>query len=110
MLLHSQVIVDAAELFPDNWIYIHAPGVKVGRIQNYKNWSPDMVPDEGKTALITACCKREVLAVQMLVEAGAETKGSTWLQCGCDSSAGVERGLVARVSSKNEQTRSQLTG
>ena len=45
------VIVDAAELFPDNWIYIHAPGVKVGRIQNYKNWSPDMVPDEGKTAL-----------------------------------------------------------
>ncbi len=45
------VIVDAAELFPDNWIYIHAPDVKVGRIQNYKNWSPDMVPDPRKTAL-----------------------------------------------------------
>ena len=45
------VIVDAEELFPDNWIYIHAPDVKVGRIQNYKNWSPDMVPDASKTAL-----------------------------------------------------------
>ena len=31
--------------FDDNWIYIHAPEVKVGRIQNFKSWSPDMVPD-----------------------------------------------------------------
>jgi protoporphyrinogen oxidase len=32
-------------VFDDNWIYIHEPGVKVGRIQNYKSWSPEMVPD-----------------------------------------------------------------
>jgi protoporphyrinogen oxidase len=32
-------------LFDDNWIYIHEPGVKVGRIQNFKSWSPEMVPD-----------------------------------------------------------------
>ncbi|HTZ45992.1 MAG TPA: NAD(P)/FAD-dependent oxidoreductase [Verrucomicrobiae bacterium] len=31
--------------FTDNWIYIHDPNVKVGRVQNYKSWSPDMVPD-----------------------------------------------------------------
>jgi protoporphyrinogen oxidase len=31
--------------FDDNWIYIHEPGVKVGRIQNFKSWSPEMVPD-----------------------------------------------------------------
>ena len=31
--------------FNDNWIYIHDPNVKVGRVQNYKSWSPDMVPD-----------------------------------------------------------------
>ena len=31
--------------FDDNWIYIHDPDVKVGRVQNYKSWSPDMVPD-----------------------------------------------------------------
>jgi protoporphyrinogen oxidase len=32
-------------LFSDNWIYIHDPKVKVGRIQNFKSWSPEMVPD-----------------------------------------------------------------
>ncbi len=37
--------------FADNWIYIHEPGVKVGRIQNYSSWSPEMVPDAGKGCL-----------------------------------------------------------
>lgn len=45
------VIVDAAQMFPDNWIYVHEPHVKVARIQNFKNWSPDMSPDPGKTSL-----------------------------------------------------------
>jgi protoporphyrinogen oxidase len=36
--------------FPDNWIYVHDPAVAVGRIQNYRNWSPEMAP-EGRTAL-----------------------------------------------------------
>lgn len=35
------------DLFPDNWIYIHDSKVKVGRIQNFRSWSPEMVPDEG---------------------------------------------------------------
>lgn len=38
-------------LFPDNWIYIHTPGVKVGRIQNFNNWSQAMVPEPGMTCL-----------------------------------------------------------
>lgn len=45
------LIVDRSHLFPDNWIYIHSPEVKVGRIQNFKNWSPAMVPDPRKTCL-----------------------------------------------------------
>lgn len=45
------LIVNQPELFPDNWIYIHSPDVKLGRIQNYKNWSPHMVADASKTAL-----------------------------------------------------------
>jgi protoporphyrinogen oxidase len=45
------LIVNRAHLFPDNWIYIHDPGVKVGRIQNFKNWSSDMVPDQNKSSL-----------------------------------------------------------
>ena len=45
------LVVDQAELFPDNWIYIHSPQFKVGRIQNFKNWSKAMVPDPSKTCL-----------------------------------------------------------
>ena len=45
------VMIDRRDVFPDNWIYVHDPSVKVGRIQNFKNWSPDMVPDQSKTCL-----------------------------------------------------------
>ncbi|MBA4389176.1 MAG: hypothetical protein C0404_14480, partial [Verrucomicrobia bacterium] len=45
------VVIDEADVFPDNWIYVHSPEVKVGRIQNFKNWSPEMVPDQSKTSL-----------------------------------------------------------
>ncbi len=39
------LILKGRDAFPDNWIYIHEPSVKVGRIQNFKSWSPEMVPD-----------------------------------------------------------------
>jgi hypothetical protein len=39
------LIVNREQLFPDNWIYVHSPEVHVGRVQNFKNWSPDMVDD-----------------------------------------------------------------
>jgi len=39
------LVVDKPDLFPDNWIYVHEPKVKVGRIQNFRSWSPEMVPD-----------------------------------------------------------------
>jgi protoporphyrinogen oxidase len=45
------LIVNKEDVFPDNWVYIHDPDVKVGRIQNFKNWSPHMVPDQSKTCL-----------------------------------------------------------
>ena len=38
-------------LFPDNWIYVHSPEVNLGRIQNFKQWSPAMVPEEGSSSL-----------------------------------------------------------
>lgn len=41
------LILKDRNVFDDNWIYIHAPDVKVGRIQNFKSWSPEMVPDAG---------------------------------------------------------------
>jgi len=45
------LVVNRPDVFPDNWIYIHAPEVKVGRVQNYKNWSPAMVPDAAQSSL-----------------------------------------------------------
>lgn len=45
------LIVNRKHVIPDNWIYVHDPSVKVGRIQNLKNWSPAMVPDDAKTSL-----------------------------------------------------------
>ncbi len=45
------LVVNRANVFPDTWIYIHDPTVKVGRVQNYKNWSAAMVPDPKFTSL-----------------------------------------------------------
>jgi protoporphyrinogen oxidase len=44
------LMVDKPDLFPDNWIYIHDPSVQVGRVQNFRSWSPEMVP-AGMTCL-----------------------------------------------------------
>jgi protoporphyrinogen oxidase len=45
------LIIDTPHLFPDNWIYVHDAKVKLGRVQNFKNWSPDMVPDPQMSCL-----------------------------------------------------------
>jgi protoporphyrinogen oxidase len=45
------LVVDKPDLFPDNWIYIHEPSVKVGRIQNFNSWSPEMTPNPAQTCL-----------------------------------------------------------
>jgi protoporphyrinogen oxidase len=45
------LILDREELFPDQWIYIHSPGVRVGRVQNFGNWSPELVPERGRSCL-----------------------------------------------------------
>jgi len=37
-------MVNKPDLFADNWIYVHDPAVKVGRVQNFRSWSPDMAP------------------------------------------------------------------
>jgi protoporphyrinogen oxidase len=45
------LMVKKTALFPDNWIYVHDPKVKLGRIQNFNNWSPEMVPTTDTTCL-----------------------------------------------------------
>jgi protoporphyrinogen oxidase len=46
------LVIDSPDLFTDNWIYIHQPGVRVLRIQNFKSWSPYMVPEGSNDASI----------------------------------------------------------
>ena len=47
------------DIFPDNWIYIHSPEVRVGRIQNFRNWSEAMVaPGNGTTLGMEYFCSR----------------------------------------------------
>jgi protoporphyrinogen oxidase len=50
-LLTIDLIVDAADLFPDNWVYVHSPDLVVGRIQNFGNWSPEMLANPRTSAL-----------------------------------------------------------
>ncbi|MGH6936852.1 MAG: NAD(P)/FAD-dependent oxidoreductase [Methylocella sp.] len=71
--------------WPDNWIYIHDPRVKVGRVQNFRSWSPEMIPDATSTCLgleyfctegdslwsmedarLIALAKREIAAIGLL--------------------------------------------
>jgi protoporphyrinogen oxidase len=46
--LTVMLILKDRKMFDDNWIYIHDPSVQVGRIQNFRSWSPEMVPDPEK--------------------------------------------------------------
>jgi protoporphyrinogen oxidase len=47
------LILDRPAPFSDNWIYIHADTVKVGRIQNFAAWSPEMManPDQASIGM-----------------------------------------------------------
>ncbi|HVL95244.1 MAG TPA: NAD(P)/FAD-dependent oxidoreductase [Solirubrobacteraceae bacterium] len=92
------LVIDGEDLFPDNWIYIHEPGVRVGRIQNFRSWSPWMVPDPTKASvgLEYFCFKGDDLwemADDDLVELAKSEIG----RLGLADPAKVERGFVTRV-------------
>jgi protoporphyrinogen oxidase len=92
------LVIDGEDLFPDNWIYIHEPGVRVGRIQNFRSWSPWMVPDPSKASvgLEYFCFKGDDLWEmddEDLVELAKREIG----QLGLGDPATVERGFVTRV-------------
>ena len=91
------LIVNQAHLFPDNWIYIHAPEVKVGRIQNFKNWSPEMVPDPNKTFLGLEYFCNEGDEMWNMSDAALVKLGTQELETmGLARAADVEGGTVVR--------------
>lgn len=92
------VIINKKDLFPDNWIYIHDPEVRVGRIQNYKNWSPYMVPDAEKTCLGLEYFCFEGDSMWMMDDAGLVELAKKELDIlGLARSSDVEDGTVVRM-------------
>lgn len=45
------LILNKSDPFPDNWIYVHSGDVSVGRIQNFRAWSKEMVPNETQSSI-----------------------------------------------------------
>src|SRR3954452_310660 len=92
------LVLDGQDLCPDNWIYIHEPGVRVGRIQNYRSWSPWMVPDPD-----TACVGLEYFCFEgddlwtMSDDALVALASRELGQLGLASPEKVRRGYVVRV-------------
>ncbi len=91
------LILDRETLFTDNWIYVHSAGVRVGRIQNFKNWSPEMVPDATKTSLGLEYFCQEGDAVWTAADADLIALGARELEAiGLARAADVRDGAVVR--------------
>jgi protoporphyrinogen oxidase len=43
--------IQASGLFPDNWLYVHSPDLKCGRVTNFRNWTPDLNGNKASTIL-----------------------------------------------------------
>jgi protoporphyrinogen oxidase len=93
------LVANKAQTFPDNWIYVHDPDVRVGRIQNFKNWSPDMVPDPSKTSLGLEYFCTEGDELWNMADADLIELGKREIdRIGLASYADIEDGCVFRVS------------
>jgi protoporphyrinogen oxidase len=91
------LVVPESASFPDNWVYVHDPAVKMGRIQNFGRWSPYMVKD-GRACLGLEYFVFEgdevwSMADDDLVEMGKREIG----QLGLVDPATVETGYVVRM-------------
>jgi protoporphyrinogen oxidase len=92
------LVVDGRDLFPDNWIYIHEPGVRVGRIQNYRSWSPWMVPDPDKACVgLEYFCFAGDELWSMEDDALVELAATELEKLGLSKRSKVERGFAIRV-------------
>jgi protoporphyrinogen oxidase len=91
------LVVNRSQLFPDNWVYVHAPEVRVARIQNFKNWSPDMVPDPTRTCLgMEYFCTRDDDLWRTEDTRLVELAARELEQLGLAQSVDVEKGCVIR--------------
>jgi len=92
------LVVEGENPFPDNWIYIHEPGVKLGRIQNFKNWSEAMIGRAGTTCLGLEYFCFEGDGLWTMSDADLIALGTRELeQLGIARSGQVREGVVVRI-------------
>jgi len=92
------LVLTEKNIFPDNWIYIHEPDVRVGRIQNFRSWSPWMVPndEDGSIGLEYFCFEGDDLWT-MRDEDLVRLATDELVQIGLARPEMVKRGFAVRV-------------
>jgi protoporphyrinogen oxidase len=91
------LILDRDHMLPDNWIYIQSPEVKVGRIQNFKNRSPAVIPDARKTCLgMEYFCTQNDPLWSMRDDALIALATEELLKIGLAEASDVKDGIVIR--------------
>ncbi len=96
--LTVSLVLDGEDLFPDNWIYIHEDGVEVGRIQNFRSWSPWMVPDPDASCIgMEYFCFKGDEVWSMPDEDLVALATSELEKLGLAKPSAVRRGYVTRV-------------
>jgi protoporphyrinogen oxidase len=92
------LVLPGEDLFPDNWVYVHDPAVRVGRIQNYRSWSPWMVPMAGTTCIgLEYFCFEGDDLWETDDDDLVEVAAAELTRLGLADGARVERGYVERV-------------
>jgi len=92
------LICRQAEPFPDTWIYVHDPNVRMGRVQNFKSWSPAMVSDDETTCIgVEYFCWRGDELWTMPDDSVVELAANECHQLGLIDPATVEEGVVVRM-------------
>lgn len=91
--------VDSSDLFPDQWIYVHEPDVKVGRVTNFRNWVPELYGDLTSTVLaLEFWCDGEDSIWRAADQALIELGESELRHIGLIGAAAVTAGHVVRVA------------
>jgi protoporphyrinogen oxidase len=92
------LVLEGGDPFPDNWVYVHDSDVRVGRIQNFRSWSPWMVPRDDRACVgLEYFCYEDDDLWRLDDDALLELATSELEQVGLCRRARVERGWVVRV-------------
>lgn len=90
--------VEAADLFADQWLYIHSPELAVGRVTNFRNFSPELAADDGATVVSLEFWCNDDDAMWSLDDAVLIERATRELRAlGLAGTAAVSAGQVVRV-------------